>query len=201
MEGKRDARATLPSRRTMLKVGMGLAAVAAGGRYFGSGDVLAAMPGPSSEAVRSFPLIAEVVGVTDLGLALRTTAGQSLSAVTYGFPREFNPRVGDLVGIAVRDSAGRPVPPMPNGQLTSASPLCAPMSSPTNAGGPQFSAVPLSSWRRGVPAINQYGKLRIEGVSLVESAAVREAATRGQEITIYTLDSTLDTLQVLGTRA
>jgi hypothetical protein len=65
----------------------------------------------------------------------------------------------------------------------------------------QLSAVPLSSWRRGIPAINQDGRLSIQGVALVESAAVREAAIREQEITIYTLDSTLDSLQVLGTRA
>lgn len=201
MKGERDTRTARLPRRTMLKVGVGMAALAVVGPYVASADVLAAMPVPRSVAGRTFPLIAEVVGVTDQGLALRTKAGQPLSALLYGFPQKFIPRVGDLVGIAERDSTGRPVPPIPNSQLSSA-PLCLPMSSLSDvAAERQLSAVPLSSWRRGIPAINQDGRLSIQGVALVESAAVREAAIREQEITIYTLDSTLDSLQVLGTRA
>jgi len=49
--------------------------------------------------------------------------------------------------------------------------------------------------------MNRDGRLTIDGVAIVESAAVHEAAMKGQAIAIMTLDSTLDRLQVLATRA
>lgn len=201
MDSKPDSRPTLLPRRTLLKMGVGVAAVAVGGPYLASHDVLAAMPAPSSVADRNFPFMAEITGITDHVLALRTNAGQRVSGLMHGFPPGFTPRVGDLVGVAKRDGTGRPMPPTPSGQLSSA-PACRPASFLSDpATDPQLIAGPLSTWRRGVPAVKLDGGLTIQGVALVESAAVREAAMKGQAIAIATLDSTLDSLLVLGTRA
>jgi hypothetical protein len=145
-----------------------------------------------------FPLVAEVTAITDQLLSLRTKAGKRLVGLMHGFPPGFTPRVGDLVGIAQRDSAGRTIPP--SSQLSSA-PLCLPVSPPSEPGtNYQLSAVPLSTWRSGVPAVNRDGGLMIQGITLIESAAVREAAMQGRGIAVATLDSTLDKLQVLTTR-
>lgn len=205
METNRDKRAGRLPRRTLLKIAFGAAAVAAAKPYFASTNVMAAALAPGSVAARILPPIlppiAEVTGIADQVLALRTKASQALQASMHGFPPGLKPRVGDLVAVAQRDATGRPVPPMPSSQLTSA-PLCRPAFSLADiAADETLSAVPLATWRRGIPAINRDGRLSIDGVALVESAAVREAAVTGQVISISTLDSTLDSLQVLGTRA
>src|ERR1700681_821031 len=183
------------ARRTMLKLGVGMAAVAAAGRYFATGSVLAALPVSGRPTSQTLPVTAEITGVADHVLGLRTKTGERLSATAYGFPSGITPRVGDLVALAERDAAGAAEPPVTHSQ-----PACLRTSTLSDpASQRELSAVPLATWRTGIPAVSGSGRLSINGVALVESRAVREAAVKGQTITIFTLDSALDTQQVLGT--
>jgi hypothetical protein len=185
----------------MLKMGFGMAAVTVGG-FSGAGIAAGAFPPARLDPApdRTFPSTAEITGIKDGVVALRTKAGEPLSALLSGFPQGFKPRVGDLVGLAERNPSGGAMPRMPAIQLTSA--RCV---SPASVSDPaverQLSAVPLCSWRRGIPTINRDGRLSIQGVALVESVAVRDAAMNSKAVAICTLDSTLETLQVLETRA
>lgn len=199
MKQQHSIRAAGLSRRRVLKLGAGVAVAAAAAS--GAGDVLAA--GLPQLSGGGLPAVTKVTGVSGQTLTGRTTTGTQVSAEMVGFPVGFVPRAGDLVAVAERGPGGTAVPPASPSQLD-AHARCRSASAQTVselAAQGQLSAVAVCTWRRGVPAIDRQGRLSIQGVSLVDTPAVRAAAASGTPIAICTLDSTLPSLQVLATRS
>lgn len=187
-----DPLRSLVSRRRVLKVGVGVAAVAAATSPI-EAAFAAGSSGATSDVMDGVGEIKSVVqqmgdaSCDRTDVAVRMVGGQTISARLIGFPAGFMPRVGDLVAVDTRTTRA----------------LCAPVLGATV---PQPTTVetvptahPLARWSFGTP-IMKADELTIGAYRLVPSVNVLDAAHRNARIAVCTLDSTLRDRQVLATR-
>jgi hypothetical protein len=171
------------SRRRALKLGVGLAAVAAA-----AGPIEAFGAGTSGSATDLIDGVGEIMAADQhetldrTNVVVRMVGDQTISARLTGFPAGFKPRVGDLVAVDTRTTRV----------------LCSPEGQPITVESVP-TAHPLTLWSVGTPMMNS-GVLTIGTLRLVPSAAVQDAAQRKARIAVGTLESTLSDRQVLATR-